>query len=98
MASEDPPRRDTPRGDPSALERLSALLTAASGTAPTPRELAELLWLARELGGPEAEPCGKPSGVESAPPSAPPAPAAGATPADRENRPAASPPLPATQP
>ncbi|MFI7293471.1 SAV_2336 N-terminal domain-related protein [Streptomyces sp. NPDC050121] len=98
MASEDPPRRDTPRGDPSALERLSALLTAASGTAPTPRELAELLWLARESGGPEAEHCGEPSGVESAPPSAPPAPASGPTPADRENRPAASPPLPATQP
>ncbi|MEH0579326.1 MULTISPECIES: SAV_2336 N-terminal domain-related protein [Streptomyces] len=110
MASEDPPRRDTPREDParenpargdqSALERLSALLTAASGTAPTPRELAELLWLAREFGGPEAEPCGDPSGVGATPPSAPPAPtpAAGPTPADRGNRPAASPPLPASQP
>ncbi|MEH0469985.1 SAV_2336 N-terminal domain-related protein [Streptomyces sp. B21-097] len=53
MASEP-----APKGDRSALERLTELLTAASDTAPTPRELAELLWLARQLPGPEdpAEP------------------------------------------
>ncbi|MCQ9185108.1 hypothetical protein KMT30_39975, partial [Streptomyces sp. IBSBF 2953] len=47
-----------PKGDRSALERLTELLTAASDTAPTPRELAELLWLARQLPGSEdpAEP------------------------------------------
>ncbi|MDX3118659.1 hypothetical protein PV461_35630, partial [Streptomyces scabiei] len=47
-----------PKGDRSALERLTELLTAASDIAPTPRELAELLWLARQLPGPEdpAEP------------------------------------------
>ncbi|MDX3532706.1 hypothetical protein P1P75_41530, partial [Streptomyces sp. ID05-39B] len=33
------------------MGRLAALLTAAAGTAPTPRELAELLWLARQLEG-----------------------------------------------
>ncbi|MDQ0580824.1 SAV_2336 N-terminal domain-related protein [Streptomyces rishiriensis] len=41
MASEE-----TPGGEMSALDRLTALLTAATDTAPTPRELAELLWLA----------------------------------------------------
>ncbi|WP_416984465.1 SAV_2336 N-terminal domain-related protein [Streptomyces sp. T028] len=38
-------------GDTSALARLTALLTSASDTPPTARELAELLWLARELEG-----------------------------------------------
>ncbi|MFF8189870.1 SAV_2336 N-terminal domain-related protein [Streptomyces bobili] len=33
------------------MGRLAALLTAATGTAPTPRELAELLWLAKQLEG-----------------------------------------------
>lgn len=42
-----------PKGDRSALERLTELLTATSDTAPTPRELAELLWLARQLPGPD---------------------------------------------
>ncbi|MET7655644.1 SAV_2336 N-terminal domain-related protein [Streptomyces sp. NPDC005486] len=37
----------------SALERLTALLTAAADTPPTPRELAELLWLAKLSSGPE---------------------------------------------
>ncbi|WP_405768997.1 SAV_2336 family protein [Streptomyces sp. NBC_00080] len=37
----------------SALERLTALLTAAADTAPTPRELAELLWLAGLSSDPE---------------------------------------------
>ncbi|MFJ6525942.1 SAV_2336 N-terminal domain-related protein [Streptomyces longwoodensis] len=31
---------------PAAVSRLAALLTAAAGTAPTPREIAEVLWLA----------------------------------------------------
>ncbi|MER5193089.1 SAV_2336 N-terminal domain-related protein [Streptomyces sp. NPDC002755] len=37
----------------SALDRLTALLTAAADTAPTPRELAELLWLAGLSSDPE---------------------------------------------
>ncbi|MER6788248.1 SAV_2336 N-terminal domain-related protein [Streptomyces sp. NPDC000658] len=61
-----------PRGDRSALDRLTRLLTAASDTAPTPRELAELIWLARQLPDP-----GGPDGPEepapAAPPTAPPA-------------------------
>ncbi|MDR6973677.1 phosphoglycolate phosphatase-like HAD superfamily hydrolase [Streptomyces sp. 3330] len=40
----------------SALDRLTALLTAAADTAPTPRELAELLWLAGLSSGPEEPP------------------------------------------
>ncbi|MFE6825634.1 SAV_2336 N-terminal domain-related protein [Streptomyces sp. NPDC057690] len=48
MASEE-----TPGGDVSALDRLTALLTAAADTAPTPRELAELLWLAGLSSDPE---------------------------------------------
>ncbi|MFI1001342.1 SAV_2336 N-terminal domain-related protein [Streptomyces galbus] len=32
--------------EPAAVARLAALLTAAAGTAPTPREIAEVLWLA----------------------------------------------------
>ncbi|MCQ9135250.1 SAV_2336 N-terminal domain-related protein, partial [Streptomyces hilarionis] len=40
-------------GDRSALERLTRLLTAAADTEPTPRELAELLWLARQLPDPD---------------------------------------------
>ncbi|NKQ29334.1 hypothetical protein HF200_34810, partial [Streptomyces galbus] len=42
--------------EPAAVARLAALLTAAAGTAPTPREIAEVLWLAHrsaeEEGGP----------------------------------------------
>ncbi|WP_327182875.1 SAV_2336 N-terminal domain-related protein [Streptomyces sp. NBC_01334] len=37
----------------SALDRLTALLTAAADTTPTPRELAELLWLAGLSSDPE---------------------------------------------
>ncbi|MFF1444543.1 SAV_2336 N-terminal domain-related protein [Streptomyces sp. NPDC058295] len=37
----------------SSLDRLTALLTAAADTAPTPRELAELLWLAGLSSDPE---------------------------------------------
>ncbi|MEU9432156.1 SAV_2336 N-terminal domain-related protein [Streptomyces sp. NPDC048252] len=37
----------------SALDRLTALLTAAADTAPTPRELAEVLWLAGLSSDPE---------------------------------------------
>ncbi|MGW2044741.1 SAV_2336 N-terminal domain-related protein [Streptomyces sp. NPDC001858] len=44
MASEEPPARAAE--DSSALARLTALLTATAQTPPTPRELAELLWLA----------------------------------------------------
>ncbi|MFJ4691535.1 SAV_2336 N-terminal domain-related protein [Streptomyces sp. NPDC088766] len=58
MASEDPPTASggTPRErEGTAVGRLAALLTAAAGTPPTPRELAELLWLAaRSQGGPQA--------------------------------------------
>ncbi|KQX82422.1 serine/threonine protein kinase [Streptomyces sp. Root1310] len=48
MASEE-----QPGGAMSALDRLTTLLTAAADTAPTPRELAELLWLAGLSSGPE---------------------------------------------
>ncbi|MDX3575252.1 hypothetical protein, partial [Streptomyces sp. ID05-47C] len=59
MASEDPPategkpvsERAAQERDGTAVGRLAALLTAASGTAPTPRELAELLWLTGQLEG-----------------------------------------------
>ncbi|MFE7933137.1 SAV_2336 N-terminal domain-related protein, partial [Streptomyces sp. NPDC057456] len=46
----------------SALDRLTALLTAAAGSTPTPRELAELLWLAELSSDPEgpSEPAGSP--------------------------------------
>ncbi|MER6955066.1 SAV_2336 N-terminal domain-related protein [Streptomyces sp. NPDC000618] len=44
MASEGTPARAAE--DSSALARLTALLTATAQTPPTPRELAELLWLA----------------------------------------------------
>ncbi|WP_314221600.1 SAV_2336 N-terminal domain-related protein [Streptomyces zaehneri] len=40
----------------SALDRLTALLTAAADTTPTPRELAELLWLAGLSSDPEEVP------------------------------------------
>ncbi|WP_406009125.1 SAV_2336 family protein [Streptomyces sp. NBC_00637] len=40
----------------SAMDRLTALLTAAADTPPTPRELAELLWLAGLSGDPEESP------------------------------------------
>ncbi|WP_328482108.1 SAV_2336 family protein [Streptomyces sp. NBC_00377] len=55
MASEEAPTTNPmrePKGVPSALERLTALLTAAADTPPTPRELAELLWLAQLSGDP----------------------------------------------
>ncbi|MFF8968436.1 SAV_2336 N-terminal domain-related protein [Streptomyces sp. NPDC014995] len=44
MASEG-----TPKGGGTAVSRLAALLTAAGRTPPTPLELAEVLWLARQL-------------------------------------------------
>lgn len=44
MASEG-----TPEGGSTAVSRLAALLTAAGETAPTPLELAEVLWLAGRL-------------------------------------------------
>ncbi|MET8611217.1 SAV_2336 N-terminal domain-related protein [Streptomyces misionensis] len=47
MSSDGPGSRDTP----DALARLAAVLAeAAHGVPPTPRELAELLWLARHMG------------------------------------------------
>ncbi|WP_240203612.1 SAV_2336 N-terminal domain-related protein [Streptomyces actuosus] len=39
-----------PPGGRAPLDRLSALLTAAANTVPTPRELAEVLWLAARSG------------------------------------------------
>lgn len=96
-----------PKGDRSALERLTELLTATSDTAPTPRELAELLWLARQLPGPDGPevpdgwdartaPAGR-AGVEAgAGPSAPEPPAAPPTPADRPGPPN-PPPVPAAR-
>ncbi|MFI5961324.1 SAV_2336 N-terminal domain-related protein [Streptomyces asoensis] len=50
-AGESGPARD----HGTALERLTAVLTAAADTSPTPRELAELLWLAR-LSSPAPDP------------------------------------------
>ncbi|SMF83646.1 SAV_2336 N-terminal domain-related protein [Streptomyces sp. Amel2xC10] len=86
-------------GDSAALERLTALLTAATDTAPTARELAELLWLAGRLDtgaapdGPRAHPAATTEALPATPatprPPAPrnptPAPAAPAatTPGDR---------------
>ncbi|MGW0580188.1 SAV_2336 N-terminal domain-related protein [Streptomyces sp. NPDC002920] len=78
-----------PHGDSDALARLAALLTAAADTAPTPRELAEVLWLARQSadrGSP-----GNATAPEDTTVSAPPAPVA--PPADGE--PPAAPPAPA---
>ncbi|GAB7108178.1 hypothetical protein JCM4814A_64920 [Streptomyces phaeofaciens JCM 4814] len=80
----------TGAGDSAALERLTALLAAATDTPPTARELAELLWLAglsedREETPPEGrtEPAAatpRPA-VPEAPPAAPRTPPA--APADR---------------
>ncbi|MFJ4814059.1 SAV_2336 N-terminal domain-related protein [Streptomyces sp. NPDC088801] len=63
MASEAAP-------GPSPVARLQAALSAA-GTAPTPREIAELLWLAGQLEPPPGEP-------ETGRPTAPEAPVVGA--------------------
>ncbi|WP_062649304.1 SAV_2336 N-terminal domain-related protein [Streptomyces maremycinicus] len=87
MASEE-----SPGGDLSALDRLTALLTAATDTTPTPRELAELLWLA-ELSSDPAEPsppdatgarAGRGTGYAS---DGPPGDTAGGTPGDATDRP-----------
>ncbi|WP_460065235.1 SAV_2336 N-terminal domain-related protein [Streptomyces sp. YKOK-I1] len=51
MASDPPADTPAPVGDTPALARLAALLTAAADTPPTARELAEVLWLARQLDG-----------------------------------------------
>ncbi|MEV1065879.1 SAV_2336 N-terminal domain-related protein [Streptomyces sp. NPDC050263] len=53
MASEGTPAH--PADDSSAVARLTALLTATAHTPPTPRELAELLWLAGQSDGPGGE-------------------------------------------
>ncbi|MGW1326233.1 SAV_2336 N-terminal domain-related protein [Streptomyces antibioticus] len=80
-------------GDSAALERLTALLTAATDTAPTARELAELLWLAGRLDtgtapdGPAAHPAAT---AEALPATAAPTP----TPAPRN--PAPPPAVPGT--
>ncbi|MFF4654555.1 SAV_2336 N-terminal domain-related protein [Streptomyces sp. NPDC001381] len=69
---------ETPGGDAAALARLTALLTATADTPPTPRELAELLWLAARSGDEEAR-------ARTSADTAVPAPAAPvAPPADRE--------------
>src|SRR3954454_5844347 len=61
----------TGTGDVSPMARLSAVLTAAAGsTEPTPRELAELLWLAGQLDGAQ----GAPASSEGEPRPARPAP------------------------
>ncbi|WP_329216904.1 SAV_2336 family protein [Streptomyces sp. NBC_01485] len=100
MASDAAPQGDVPPGDTSALARLTALLTTASETAPTARELAELLWLARELEDPDAahtdtsgDPCSDPDGTAATTPSPPPP-----APAGPEDRPSETPPLPESQP
>ncbi|MER5436198.1 SAV_2336 N-terminal domain-related protein [Streptomyces sp. NPDC002588] len=59
---------ETGSGETSALQRLTTLLTAAADTAPTPRELAELLWLAGKLHDGEDEGT---AAAESAPAVAP---------------------------
>ncbi|MGW0471091.1 SAV_2336 N-terminal domain-related protein [Streptomyces coeruleorubidus] len=77
---------------PSPVARLAAALSAA-GASPTPRELAELLWMAGQLDPdrPEEEPSGKPGDGDT--PSAP----EGNTPAEAET-PAAVPPRPEPEP
>ncbi|CAM5376947.1 hypothetical protein SALBM311S_03274 [Streptomyces alboniger] len=73
-------------GDVSPVARLSAVLAAAAGTTePTPRELAELLWLAGKLDGAE----GAPTSSEGEPRPARPAPDAPAV---------VPPPRPASEP
>ncbi|MGV9943373.1 SAV_2336 N-terminal domain-related protein [Streptomyces sp. NPDC003401] len=78
MASEGPPAASggaPPGPGGTAVGRLAALLTAAAGTPPTPRELAELLWLAARTqdGGPAGEGPGKgPAGQGVPPAPAPP--------------------------
>ncbi|MFF0592141.1 SAV_2336 N-terminal domain-related protein [Streptomyces antibioticus] len=66
-------------GDSAALERLTALLTAATDTAPTARELAELLWLAGRLDTgatvpPQADPAATETLAAAPAPTPPPAP------------------------
>ncbi|GGU43594.1 SAV_2336 N-terminal domain-related protein [Streptomyces daghestanicus] len=67
-----------PAGPPEPVARLAELLgRAAPGTRPTPRELAELLWLARHMepapdgAGPPRPASGRPPGTP-VPPAAPP--------------------------
>ncbi|MBX9366157.1 hypothetical protein K4G64_34475, partial [Streptomyces sp. WAC04114] len=62
---------------PSPVARLAAALSAA-GAAPTPREIAELLWLAGQLEQPAAEPLG--GEPETGRPIAPDIPTAGENP------------------
>ncbi|MFI1509150.1 SAV_2336 N-terminal domain-related protein [Streptomyces sp. NPDC020597] len=61
MASEEAPSAAA-RADTSALQRLTALLTATAGAAPTPHELAELLWLAAQSDGVTAKEGAGPAG------------------------------------
>ncbi|GAA2762302.1 hypothetical protein GCM10010103_13430 [Streptomyces paradoxus] len=90
MASEASP-------GPSPVARLQAALSAA-GAAPTPREIAELLWLAGQLEQPSGEPGnGRPAVPEAPVPEAPapgpeePAPAAPGPPRSAEPPAAATP-------
>ncbi|MFK0279755.1 SAV_2336 N-terminal domain-related protein [Streptomyces sp. NPDC090499] len=65
-----------PSDHPAPLARLADLLAhAGDGARPTPRELAELLWLAGRMGREEGEPAGPPeeAPVPAEPPSARPA-------------------------
>ncbi|MFE7900017.1 SAV_2336 N-terminal domain-related protein [Streptomyces sp. NPDC057424] len=83
MASEGP--------GPSPVGRLAAALSAA-GAAPTPREIAELLWMAGQLEPPTGEP-------KSGRPIVPEAPATGAeAPGPEEPAPAAPVPPPTAEP
>lgn len=81
------------RADAAALDRLTALLTASADTAPTPRELAEVLWLARLSGDGEERaakaaqvPDDRSGNSQDAMPAAPPAPVP--SPAERPAAPA----------
>ncbi|MFF5101170.1 SAV_2336 N-terminal domain-related protein [Streptomyces sp. NPDC000134] len=79
-------------GSPEPLARLADVLArAASGTRPTPLELAELLWLARHM-TPASDP------QEPAPPGRPPAPEPPRAPGEPASGPPAGPPGPAPAP
>ncbi|MGW2385749.1 SAV_2336 N-terminal domain-related protein [Streptomyces sp. NPDC001658] len=90
MGSE--PRRPRPgTGDADPVARLAAVLSAAAGAEePTPRELAELLWLAGQLERTEAGRAGHPEGETGA--SAPPPDAADVVAPPRPPDPAPLPP------
>ncbi|QTD98362.1 SAV_2336 N-terminal domain-related protein [Streptomyces cyanogenus] len=80
-----------PSGAPDPLVRLADVLAeAAHGVRPTPRELAEVLWLARHMGPDAGEPDA--TGYDSTPGQAAPAPEAALPPPPRETAPEPAPP------